>query len=309
MKLLMLQEAYRLVEIKEGGQKIRLPLIQLMIRKMGILAAQGNSRARRDYMDLLSLIEEEKSASYQVYQKKLFDYKMDVGEEYERRKKLNPSEPAPLPHPDDIIVNPATGSIRLCGPSSKEEEIWWNRIEASEAEIAELQSLLADDPTNEYIKKDIAHERKVRKQLALVIPHYRPRPSRRKQRDAERTRAFLRKLAELDRAGEPAQTDGSTSPSPKPRIEASEAAITELQALLAEDPTNELIRKDLAHQRKVRKLLARIFRNYKSRPSRRKQRDAERARELAELDCAGEPPRTEGSAPQRPKPTWPWRRK
>jgi hypothetical protein len=41
--------------------------------------------------------------------------RMDVGEEYERRKKLNPSEPAPLPHPDDIIVNPATGKITLCG--------------------------------------------------------------------------------------------------------------------------------------------------------------------------------------------------
>jgi Family of unknown function (DUF5681) len=216
VKLLMLQEAYRLVEIKEGGKTIFLPLIQVMIRKMGVLAAQGNSRARRDYMDLLSLIEEEKSASYQVYQKKLFDYKMDVGEEYERRKKLNPSEPAPLPHPDDIIINPVTGKITLCGPMTKEEEVWWNRIEASEAAITELQALLAEDPTNEFIKKDIAYERKVQKHLALLVPDYRPRPSRRKQREAERIRAFRRKLAELNHAGEPPQTDGSTPPSPKP---------------------------------------------------------------------------------------------
>jgi hypothetical protein len=206
MKALMLQEAYRLVEIQEGGKKILLPLIQVMIRKMGVLAAQGNSSARRDYMGLLSLTEQEMSASHQAYRKKLFDYKMDVGEELERRKKLNPSEPAPLPHPEDIIISPVTGRITLCGPMTKEEEVWWNRIEASEAAITELQALLAEDPTNEFIRQDIAHERKVRKLLARVVPNYRPRPSRRKQRDVERTRAFLRKLAEIDRAEEPPQT-------------------------------------------------------------------------------------------------------
>jgi hypothetical protein len=216
MKLLVLHEAYRFVEIQEGGRKILLPLIQVMIRKMGVLAAQGNLRARRDYMDLLSLIEEEKSAAHKVYCKQLFDYKMEVGEEYERLKTLNPSEPAPLPHPDDIIDNPATGTIRPCGPMTEEEEVWWNRIEDSEAAITELQALLAEDPANEFIRKDLAHERKVRKRLALVIPGYRPRPSRRKQRDDERTRALLRKFAELDHAGEPPRTDGSAPPSPKP---------------------------------------------------------------------------------------------
>jgi hypothetical protein len=210
MKALVLQEAYRLVEIQEGGKKVFLPLIQVMIRKMGLSAAQGNSRAMRDYMDLLSLIEQELSAEHRDYRKKLFDYKMDVGEEYERRRKSNPSEPAPVPHPDDIIVNPVTGSITLCGPSSKEEEIWWNRIEDTEAQIAELQALLAENPTSEYIKKDIAQERKARKVLALVIPHYRPRPSRRKQRDAERKRALLQKLAELGLSGEPLLNEGGT---------------------------------------------------------------------------------------------------
>ena len=73
---------------------------------------------------------------------------MDVGEEFERRKKLNPSEPAPLPHPDDIIVNFATGAIELRGPMTKEEEVWWNRIEDSEVAIAVLRALIAAVPTN-----------------------------------------------------------------------------------------------------------------------------------------------------------------
>jgi Family of unknown function (DUF5681) len=201
MKALMLQEAYRLVDIQEGGKKISLPLVQVMIRKMGVLAAQGNARAMRDYMDLLRVIEEEKSALYSGYLKKLFDYKMDVGEEFQRRKKFNPSEPAPLPHPDDIVDNSATGTIELCGPMTEEEEVWWNRIEDSEVAITILQAVLAADPTNEVARKELAHERKVRKRLALVVPDYKPRPSRRKQRKAKLMRAVRRRLAEWPTCG------------------------------------------------------------------------------------------------------------
>jgi len=36
MKALVLEEAYRLIDIHEGGKTIRLPLIQVMIRRMGV---------------------------------------------------------------------------------------------------------------------------------------------------------------------------------------------------------------------------------------------------------------------------------
>jgi hypothetical protein len=187
MKALMLQEAYRLVDIQEGGKKIKLPLVHVMIRKMGVLAAQGNARAMREYMDLLRVIEEEKSALYSGYLKKLFDYKMDVGEEFQRRKKLNPSEPAPLPHPDDIIVNFATGAIELRGPMTKEEEVWWNRIEDCEVAIT--------------VRQELVHKRKERELLARAVPDYKPRPSRRKQRKDKLMRAVRRTFAEWPTCG------------------------------------------------------------------------------------------------------------
>ena len=201
MKALVLQEAYRLVDIQEGGKKIKLPLVQVMIRKMGVLAAQGNARAMRDYMDLLRVIEEEKSAMYSTYLKKLFDYKMDVGEEFQRRKKLNPSEPAPLPHPDDIIVNFATGAIELRGPMTKEEEVWWNRIEDSDVAITVLRALIAAVPTNESVRQELDHKRKERELLARAVPDYKPRPSRRKQRKDKLMRAVRRTLAEWPTCG------------------------------------------------------------------------------------------------------------
>jgi hypothetical protein len=198
MKALALEEAYRLIDIHEGGKTVRLPLIQVMIRRMGVLAAQGNSRAMRDYMDLLRLIEEEKWGSYSAYLKRLWDYKMDFGEEFERRKKLNPSEPEPIPHPDDIVVDTHKGIIELRGPMMKEEKVYWDRIEESETTIAELESMLAEDPKDEFLKEELAHQRRVRQQLARAVPDYKPRPSRREARQEARLRAFKSRLEQFD---------------------------------------------------------------------------------------------------------------
>jgi hypothetical protein len=195
MKGLVMEEAYRPVDIQEGGKTIRLPLIQVMIRRMGVLAAQGNSRAMRDYMDLLRLIEEEKWASYSAYLKQLVDYKMDFGKEFERRKKLNPSEPEPIPHPDDIIINPPTGTVELRGPMTKEEKVYWDRIEETEATIAELER---EEPKDEFLKRELADQRRLRQQLARVIPNYRPRPSRWEARQEARRRGFKSFLEQCD---------------------------------------------------------------------------------------------------------------
>ena len=179
---MMMEEAYRLVEVREGGKTIKLPLIQAMVRRLGVSAAQGRSRAMRYFMDTLRLIEEENYSVYSAYIKQMIDYKVDVGKEFERRKKLDPEEPDPVPHPDDIIINSYTGKVEVRGPMTKEDEIWWDRIEDTEASIAELETMLAEDPKNKFLKKELAGERRLRGMLARAVPDYRPRPSRKKIR-------------------------------------------------------------------------------------------------------------------------------
>ncbi len=183
MKAILLQEAYRLVDINEDGKKTRMPLIQVIIRRLGVSAAQGRSRPMRYYMDLLRSIEEGNFSAYA------------------RRKKLNPSEPDPIPHPDDIVFNSSTGKVELYGPMTKEEQVVWDRIEETEAAIADLEGMLAkdpDNPDNKFIEEDLAHERQVRQLLARAVPDYRPRPSRREARQKARLRAFKSFLEQCD---------------------------------------------------------------------------------------------------------------
>jgi HPt (histidine-containing phosphotransfer) domain-containing protein len=201
MKAIIREEAYRLVEINENGKKLKLPLIQAVIRRLGVFAAQGRPRAMRYFIETLGSIEEGRGSAYAAYAKALINYKEEVGQEFERQKKLNPSEPDPIPHPDDIIVNGSMGEVELYGPMTKEEEVVWNRIEESEAAIAELEGTLAkdpDNPDNKFIEEELASARRVRQQLAHAVPDYRPRPSRREARQKARLRAFKSFLEQID---------------------------------------------------------------------------------------------------------------
>jgi hypothetical protein len=84
---------------------------------------------------------------------------------------------------------------------TKEEQILWDRIEEFEAAIAELEGMLAkdpDNPANKFIEKELAFNRRVRQQLALAVPDYRPRPSRREARQKAREHAFKSFLKQID---------------------------------------------------------------------------------------------------------------
>ena len=85
---------------------------------------------------------------------------------------------------------------------TKEEQVVWDRIEATEAAIAELEGMLAKDPdnpdNNKFIEEQLAHQRRVRKLLARAVPDYRPRPSRREARQKARLRAFKSFLEQID---------------------------------------------------------------------------------------------------------------
>ena len=202
MKAIILQEAYRLVDIQEGGKKARLPLIQAIIRRQGVSAAQGRPRADALLYRTLRSIEEGKLLRVLgLCQDSDRLIKKMSGKEFERRKKLNPSEPDPVPHPDDIVLTAATGTVELHGPMTKRNRSGGTASRNSEAAIAELEGMLAkdpDNPDNKFIEEELAYERRVRQQLARAVPDYRPRPSRREARQKARLRAFKSSLEQID---------------------------------------------------------------------------------------------------------------
>ena len=60
LKALVLQEAYRPIQIRDGETLVELPTIQAAVRSVTLSAAKGNQRARRLLLDSVGEIERER---------------------------------------------------------------------------------------------------------------------------------------------------------------------------------------------------------------------------------------------------------
>ena len=133
LKALVLQEAYRLIKIKDGDTLVELPVIQAALRNVTLSAAKGNQRAQRMLFDFVGAVEGERRRERQ----KLFEAAVDCkqrGEEQIAQARLR-GLPAPVlvPHPDHLIIDPMAGSVKLRGPFTPEEKVQWDQLTAMKA--------------------------------------------------------------------------------------------------------------------------------------------------------------------------------
>jgi hypothetical protein len=89
-------------------------------------------------------------------------YKVDWDEELERRRKLGIQAPDPVPHPDHVIIDMQTGSVRIAGPMTKEEKAKLDKCQEYKAdalsEVADLKKIVESDPIgNVRLQKTVDH--------------------------------------------------------------------------------------------------------------------------------------------------------
>lgn len=125
---LLIDEAYRPVVIREGEKIIELPAIQAVFRAMGVAAMKGNRFAQRTLAELVRSVEDEEYRLRQELLQTAIDYKRGWEENFEIARQRGLPEPKPLPHPDDVIIDLQTGSVRWAGPMTPEEKADWDRM-------------------------------------------------------------------------------------------------------------------------------------------------------------------------------------
>jgi hypothetical protein len=120
-------EAYRPITIREGEHVIELPAIQAVFRAMGVSALKGNRFAQKTLAELVGTMEKEHYQSRLELFGAMVDYKHAWDEQMERCRKAGLPEPTPIPHPDDVILNPNTGDVRIAGPQTKEQKALFDK--------------------------------------------------------------------------------------------------------------------------------------------------------------------------------------
>jgi hypothetical protein len=136
---LILQEAYRPVTIREGETVIELPAIQAAMRALAISAMKGSRLSQKALADITQTVEAREESERLAALENAFVYKQRWTSEIERCRRLGIKEPAPVPHPDDIVIDLCTGRVRTEGPLDEREKHRWDerlkRRDEAQAEV------------------------------------------------------------------------------------------------------------------------------------------------------------------------------
>lgn len=118
---MLLSEAYRTVTIREGDTQIELPVIQAVYRSLGLAAIKGNRHAAKSFAELVSAREAGKREQKFEFFKAMYEYRESWLEVFAQCDAEGRPRPDPVPHPDDIELNPNTCEAVVRGPWTEEQ--------------------------------------------------------------------------------------------------------------------------------------------------------------------------------------------
>jgi hypothetical protein len=161
-----MEEATRLVTVREGDQVSEIPALQALLRTMFRASAQGDTKAGRQLLDLISRTETARTGTAIEVLQFAVQYKERYTPIFDMHERLGEDPPAIYPHPDDIIINNATGEVTIDGPDSKElagaqKAVRQNAIETM-GRYLEVRAALAKDPANRELRREFNELKKYR---------------------------------------------------------------------------------------------------------------------------------------------------
>ena len=119
LKEIVLEEAYRMIGVRDGMREVKVPMAQAIVRALAVNAVKGQQRAQRLFTELLITIEQEKRREFSENLDTVLQYKRRWDQEFERRAALGITGPEPIPHPDHIRIDVRNWRITIHGPMTR----------------------------------------------------------------------------------------------------------------------------------------------------------------------------------------------
>src|SRR5260370_6846876 len=98
-----------------------MPAMQALLRTLIRSGAQGDIKAARQVLELISRAESGRTGTAVEILEFAVQYKEKYGPIFEQRKRESLDPLDIFPHPDDVIINETTGEVTIEGPLSKEQ--------------------------------------------------------------------------------------------------------------------------------------------------------------------------------------------
>ena len=199
---ILLAEAFRPIQIRENDQVVEMPMIQAVLRSMGVAAVKGSHKAQTTLANMVQAVQAKDRETLLKLMETVVKYKADwqaTCEDYDHRGEPRPE---PVPHPDEMVVDFNTGHVKFNGPMTQDAKAHWDKILARRQEsldaIAEMRKLMKrDKKLTKFCEGEIAHEQQMADMLGGMIPDEKTR--REPGFDFEVWRARNDRLAELNK--------------------------------------------------------------------------------------------------------------
>ena len=153
-----LDEAIRPVTVREGDKVSEIPAMQALIRTMFRAAAQGDTKAGRQLLEVIARAESGRTGAAVEILEYAVQYKEKYGRIFEQREREGLDPLDIFPHPDDVIINETTGEVTIEGPLSKEQAGARKAVREqaiqSMRRYFEVEAAVAKDPTNRTLRRE-----------------------------------------------------------------------------------------------------------------------------------------------------------
>ena len=173
---ILMTEALRPIQVRENDQIVEMPMIQAVIRGMGVAAVKGSHRAQMALTQMATAAQNKHLAAHQEFFETFHIYKTRWLAELERCDRAGVARPAPIPHPDDIVLNYKRGTVTFNGPISHDDKAQWDGMleirKGNLEDIEEGERFLRNRPgkMRAFAEADIAESKKMADIIGGIIP-------------------------------------------------------------------------------------------------------------------------------------------
>ena len=159
-----LDEAGRPVAVREGDKVSEIPAMRALLRTMYRAAAQGDTKAGRQLLELIARAESARTENALGLLQYSAQYKEKYAPIFDKHAHEGLDPPDIYPHPDDVDINDATGEVTIDGPIDKEgagarKVVRQHAIE-SMRRYFEVEAALAKKPTNRALRREFKELKK-----------------------------------------------------------------------------------------------------------------------------------------------------
>lgn len=134
---LVMAEAIRPIQIRENDQVIELPLIQAVVRSLGVAAVKGSHRAQIALTSMVKAVQDKDLEDRTFVFNTAMEYKKGWEELKARCDAKGEPYPEPVPHPDEVCIDLKTLAVTYNGPQTKDEKANWDQMLQLRAEMLE----------------------------------------------------------------------------------------------------------------------------------------------------------------------------